>query len=151
MKMEEEEIIDLGKMDTEELHQYIKDLIEEELKRMKESGEFNKDIDRELDDLIDNMEPKLVEIELDHNTKILLDGMGVDLPLLISKEVHDRRDTERILNCDSKTLKSFKDKGWLTPYKLKNRHFYPTEEILTCLKIQEPRLMIPLPEINENS
>lgn len=84
---------------------------------------------------------------IDHETKQILEVMGIDVDLLLSKPVHGRKDTLRILGAkDHNYLNKYHRKGWLPRYINKERHFYASRDILKFLKKQSPNLQIVITE-----
>ena len=77
-----------------------------------------------------------------------LKTIGVDVELLNSKSVFDRRETEQILGCTHQTLKSFERREWIKPNRFKNKHYYTQNSILNCIDIQVP---IAVKSTNQNS
>lgn len=67
-----------------------------------------------------------------------LKTIGIDVELLNSKMVFDRKETEQILGCTHQTLKSFERRNWIEPRRFKNKHYYTQNSILKCIDIQVP-------------
>jgi len=65
-----------------------------------------------------------------------LKTIGIDVELLNSKLVFDRKETERILGCTHQTLKSFERRELIKPSRFKNKNYYSAGEILSCIKKQ---------------
>jgi len=70
--------------------------------------------------------------------KEVLETIGVNTELLNSKPVFTREETEEILGCTHQTLKSFERKNWIKPNRFKNRNYYTSDSILTCIHKQIP-------------
>jgi hypothetical protein len=67
-----------------------------------------------------------------------LKTIGIDVELLNSKSLFNRKETERILSCTHQTLKSFEKRNWIVPKRFKNKHYYTQNSILKCIDIQVP-------------
>ena len=66
--------------------------------------------------------------------------LGIKSDLLSSKSIFTRLETEEILGCSHQTLKSFEKKKLIKPRKFKNKNFYTSKEILSCIEKQIPEV-----------
>jgi len=77
--------------------------------------------------------------------KTTLVTIGINIEQLKSKPIHNRLETEDILDITNKTLKKYERNGMLNKVSYKNKNYYTSESIQNCIAKQ---LNLPLTSQN---